>query len=353
MFIRKLISIMNAQRELNIEALIQKARAVVALQDKAFATEKQYLYLIRNFLRFTFTRPRLESSEQKFEAWLTDMVLRRDVSVSTQDVAFNAVCWFYKDVLKRPLKDVNALRASKPKQIRDAPAVEDVIRLLADVRDVAGYPTNFVTHLLYRRGLRLCEPLNLRVKDIRFSRREIFIHGGKGRKDRIIALTEDLVPLFQRQLIVAHRTFEMDCRNKIPLQIPNQLARKYPETRFSWQWAWVFPAQRPCKHPRTGERVRYRMPEASVQRAVRESRQRLGIFVVPHALRHGFATHLLDSGINIKALQEAMGHKNLETTAGYCHAEALSVPDPLARLRQTSMFVPPVLVESERRLITL
>lgn len=324
---------MNPRREQNIEALIQKGRAVMALQDKAWTTEQQYLGYIRRFLRFTFSQPSTLTSEQKFENWLTQMVLVQDCSVSAQDVAFNAVCWFYKDVLKKPLQDVNALRATKPKQIRNAPSIGDVVRLLADVRDVGGYPTRFLTRLLYERGMRVGEPVALRVKDIRFEQKEIFIHGGKGKKDRIIALPPELVPHFQRQLIVAHRTFEMDCGNKIPLQIPNQLGKKYPELKFLWQWAWVFPAQRTCKHPRTGETVRWHMLKDYIQQAVRESRRRLGIFVLPHELRHGFATHLLDSGINPKALQGAMGHKNFETTAGYCHAEAKSVPSPFSRMR--------------------
>jgi site-specific recombinase XerD len=333
---------MNPQiREQNIEALIQKGRAVMALQDNAWSTEQQYLGYVRRFFRFAYTQSAKLSSEQKFENWLTEMVLKHDCSVSTQDVAFAAICWFYKDVLKRPLKDVNALRATKPKQIRNAPSVTDVRRLLADVRDVGGYPTNFLTRLLYERGMRVGEPVALQVKDLRFEQREIFIHAGKNKTDRIIAMPDELVADFQRQLIIAHRTFEMDCRNKIPIHLPNQLGKKYPEMRFSWQHAWVFPAHRTCEHPRTGEIGRWHMLKDYVQQAVRESRRRLGIFVLPHELRHGFATHLLDSGINMKALQGAMGHKNIETTSGYCHAEAKSVPCPSSRLR----FNPLVAVE--------
>jgi len=104
---------------------------------------------------------------------------------------------------------------------------------------------------------------------------------------------------------------------------------KYPEYKFAWQWAWVFPAHWPCKNPRTGERVRYRMHEANVQRAIREARRKIGVMVLPHELRHAYATHSLDRGVNLKALQEAMGHAQIETTIGYCHADALSVPSPL------------------------
>jgi integrase len=113
------------------------------------------------------------------------------------------------------------------------------------------------------------------------------------------------------------------------LEIPLQLGKKYPEYQFSWAWAWLFPAHNPCRHPRTGQIVRYRMHEANVQRAVKVARRKLGIMVLPHELRHGYATHCLEHGANPRAIQEAMGHKSIETTMGYLHAESLSVRSPL------------------------
>ena len=159
----------NQIREQNIEAWMQKASGVMALQDNEWSTEQQYFGYIRRFLRFCFTRPKSDSSEKKFEDWLTQMVLVDDCSVSAQDVAFAAVVWFYKHVLKKPLQDVNALRATKPKTIRHAPPVEDVLRLLEDVRDVGNYPTSFIVRMLYGRGMRVGEPIALRVKDVDFA----------------------------------------------------------------------------------------------------------------------------------------------------------------------------------------
>jgi len=111
--------------------------------------------------------------------------------------------------------------------------------------------------------------------------------------------------------------------------LPHRLAKKYPEYQFSWGWAWLFPAHFPCRDPRTGSIVRYRMHEGNVQRAVKYARRKLGISVLPHELRHGYATHCPERGTNPRAIQEAMGHKSLETTMGYLHAEALSVRSPL------------------------
>ena len=329
---------MKNQRVQNIEVFIHRCRERMALQDKSYSTEKQYLSLIRNYLWFIYQQPASLPSEKKFENWLSEMVLKRDVSVSTQNVAFNAVRWLYEDVLGKKLQDVDALRATRPVQVRTALPVSDVVKLLDDVRDVSGYPTRFITRMLYSCGMRLCDAVNLRVKDLVFERREIIIRGGKGKKDRVLGMPEDLVIPLQRYLIAAHHTFQADVLNKVPVQLDGQLGKKYPEYKHSWHWFWVFPQHSPCRHPRTGETVRYRMPHGKVQQAVRESRRRLGLNpqTTPHVLRHSFATHLLDRGQNMKSLQVHMGHVNIETTSGYCHAEAKSVPDPMIFVRQIS-----------------
>jgi hypothetical protein len=111
--------------------------------------------------------------------------------------------------------------------------------------------------------------------------------------------------------------------------LPHRLARKYPAYQFCWSWAWLFPAHHPCRDPRTGTIVRFRMHEANVQRAVKKASRQLGISVLPHELRHGYASHCLERGANPRAIQQAMGHRSLETTMGYFHAEALSVSSPL------------------------
>lgn len=325
---------MNTIRERNIETWLQQARRLFALQNKPLTTERQYCHFIQQYLRATYAMPREWPSEKKVEQWLSDLVIKRDIAASTQDVAFNAVLWFYKYVLKRELKDIQALRAQRPVQVRTALPVEDILRLLDDVQDVSGYPTRLIVQMLYSRGMRLTETVSLRVKDIGFARSEIIIRTGKGQKDRVIALTPDLVVPLQRQMVCAHQKFEMDVRAKVPIAMDRGLARKYPEYQFHWQWAWLFPQHFPCRHPRTQETVRYHLPGGKVQQAVRESRRRLGLHpqLTPHVLRHSCATHLLDQGVNLKALKEHFGHSDIRTTEGYCHAEAKSVPSPLARL---------------------
>lgn len=253
----------------------------------------------------------------------------RDVSASTQSQAFNAICFFYKDCLGSPLKDVDALRATRPDRVRYAPTVAEVNRLLPLVRNVGNYPTNLITRMLYGMGLRVSEPLNVRIKDLDLANSKLFIIGGKGRKDRVVRLPCSLVVELQHQVDYARAIWRRDSIAKIPITLPHQLAKKYPQYQFAWSWAWLFPSHQPCRHPRTGGIVRWHVLECNVQRAVREASQKLGFTITPHCLRHSYATHCVERGTNIKALQSAMGHVDSNTTLGYVHAEALSVKSPL------------------------
>lgn len=311
--------------------LIEMTIGVLRRQHKALATEQAYCGWLRRYFEFVATVPKEWASERKAEAFLT-MLAKRDVSSATQNSAFHAILYFYKDVIGKPLAGVDALRASRPAQLRHAPNVHDTRALIGEVKDVGGYPTALIVRLLYGCGLRVSEPLNLRVKDLDFEGSRVFVLGAKGRKDRVVALPCSIVEELREQLVYARTIWQRDQVVRMPVEMPHQLARKFPEYQFAWPWAWVFPSHQPCRHPRTGEMVRYRMHEANVQRCVRDARRKQGIAVTPHELRHAYATHSLNRGVNIKALSEAMGHAQIETTAGYCHAEALSVPSPLESL---------------------
>jgi len=189
-----------------------------------------------------------------------------------------------------------------------------------------------IARLLYGCGLRVSEPLNLRIKDLNFEKLTFFIVGAKAGKDRVVAIPPSLVPELVQQMKFAQAVWLRDKQNQIPVTLPHQLARKYPEYQYSWPWAWLFPSHNTCFHPRTHLENRYRMHEANVQRAIKEARRRLGISVLPHELRHGYATHSMNNGISPRAIQLAMGHNSLETTMGYLHAESLSVQSPLESL---------------------
>ncbi len=320
---------------MNMTQAINRARDVIRRQHKALSTEGTYLFWLRRYIGALHRMPPGLSSEKKLERFLTDLARYQDVSASSQNQAFNAVLFFYRDVLGQTLANVDALRATRPAHARHAPTVAETQRLLQTIRNRNGYPTNLIARMLYGCGLRVSEPLNLRIKDIDLERDRLWIRGAKGGNDRVVSLPSSLVPELIQQIRFARTVWEQDKRERIPLMLPHRLARKYPEFQFNWGWAWLFPAHYPCRDPRTGAIVRFRMHEANVQRAVKYARRKLGISVLPHELRHGYATHCLERGTNPRAIQEAMGHKSLETTMGYLHAEALSVPSPLDNLSAT------------------
>lgn len=314
---------------MNTAQAIERARRVIRRQHKALSTEDSYIFWLRRYMTALRALPQDLPSEKKFERFLSDLAQHRDVSASSQNQAFNAILFFYREVLGQQLGNVHALRAKRPVHERHAPTVRETKQLLENIGNEGGYPTNLIARMLYGCGLRVSEPLNLRIKDVNFERNTLCIRGAKGGNDRVVSLPSCLVPELKQQVEFAREVWRRDKQNGMPVMLPHRLATKYPEYLFAWSWAWLFPANYPCRDPRSNRLVRYRMHEANVQRAVRVARRKLGIAVVPHELRHGYATHCLERGINPRAIQEAMGHKSLETTMGYLHAQALSVRSPL------------------------
>ena len=308
---------------------LTRLREVLRRQHKALATEDAYVHWLRRYIEALRRMPPPWPSERKLEQFLSDLALHRHVAASTQNQAFNAIVFFYHDVLGTPLREVDALRAKRPVHLRYAPTIAETHALLQAVRDQPSFPNGLVARLLYGCGLRVSEPLNVRVRDLDLPGARVVIRGAKGGKDRVVALPSSLLGPLAEQLETARRVWTCDQRNRVPLALPHALARKYPAYQYAWPWAWVFPAQRPCRDPRSGLIVRYRLHEANVQRAIREAGRRLGLTILPHELRHAYATHCLARGANPRAIQAAMGHECLETTMGYFHAESLSVASPL------------------------
>jgi integron integrase len=310
---------------------IEKTRDVIRLKHLSLATEDCYLGWLGRFMAWLPKAQPGLTSEKKVEAFLTVMA-KRGCAASTQNQAFNALLFFYQQVLGQKLEGIHALRATRPVQIRTAPSVDEVRQLFATLADVHGYPTRLIARMIYGCGMRVCEPLNLRVKDVEISQSRLILRGAKGGKDRMIALPCSLVVELQSQLRAARVVWERDVRNQIPVKLPGLLAAKYPHWRFAWNWAFVFPSHQPCADPRTGETVRYRCHEANVQRAVKLAARAHGLCLTPHHLRHAYATHVIQSGANIRDVQEAMGHAHMDTTAGYITPRALGVGSPLEML---------------------
>lgn len=315
---------------MNRNSVIEKLVNVIRRKHLALSTEQSYVHWLNRFISYLEkSHPVGISSERKMESFLT-MLAKDDVAASTQNQAFNALLFFYQECLGQKLQGINSLRAKRGAFIRRAPAVDEVKALIREVRDEGNYPVRLVVKLIYGCGLRITEPLSLRLRDVCLTESNLIIRQAKGAKDRMVSLPCSLVPEIQAQIKFAETIWLRDVAARVPIQLPGKLAIKYPNAQFSKHWAWLFPQLAPCCDPRVpGRIVRWHQLESSVQRAVKNACKRLSLDIKPHELRHGYATHCLNAGQNPRAIQEAMGHKSLETTMGYLHAESLSVKSPL------------------------
>ena len=299
-------------------------RQVIRRQHFAYSTEQSYCDWVRRFWGFLKGRPDLRvgvsSSEQRVEAFLTWLAVEGEVSASTQNQAFSALLFLYREVLKTPLQDVDALRAKRPVRVRDSVPRPELLDVLRDVEDTATTPARLITLLLYGAGLRVSEGLNLRIKDVQLRDSRLVIREPKHGHDRVAILPCALASQIADQIDRARLAWKRDLSAGVGVQVPAALNRKYPQLHLRWQWYWLFPAAETCLHPRSGVRVRYRVHEAAIQRALRRASARHGMEgrLTPHVLRHCFGTHF--SG-DIQVLQKLLGHRQLETTCGYRHPE--------------------------------
>lgn len=322
---------MNAKQLYQRQQVIEKTFNLLRLQHKSLSTERTYLRWIGSYIDWLVSHGRgLADSRARMEAYLSSLA-RRGLSASTQNQAFNALLYLYQQVKKEHLGEIHALRAKRSRTLRTALSKPDTLALLDRVQDEAGYPTRLIARLLYGCGLRVSEPLNLRVKDLDAAHSRLMIRGAKGGKDRIVRVPCSLMVALLEQMKFAKAIWQRDAANGLPVQLPGELARKYPRAPFAWQWAFVFPAHQPCHHPRTCQRVRYRMHECHVQRAVKKAARALDLdaLATPHVLRHCYATHVIESGAHVRDVQEALGHSHLDTTMVYVRPQSERVLSPL------------------------
>lgn len=308
----------------------QKMVDLIRTRHLSLSTERTYVDWFNRYCRWAKTYSATATDTEKVGAFLTHLA-KTGVSASTQNQAFNALIFLYRETLQRPIEKIESLRAKKTERVRHAVSVDEVRKFLLAVKDRSGYPTRLIVHLLYGCGMRVNEPLDLRIKDIKLAESQIVIHQAKGGKDRVVAIPCALVDPIRRQIERARIKWQDDKAAGLPVKMPDALERKYPRHGLTWSWYWLFPQHSPCVDPRSGKTVRWRCLDVTVQRAVREAVQTEGLdcMITPHILRHCYATHALDRGSNIRAVQQAMGHTSLETTMGYIHAEATSVKSPL------------------------
>lgn len=316
--------------------LLDVVRATARTRHYSLSTEKQYVYWIRWYVRFSGLRHPRDMGAAEVSAFMTWLANERQVSPSTHRQALSALLFLYRDVLNVNLPWLAEI--GKPRERKRVPVVlskQEVAQLLDHV---AGDIWRLLARLLYGTGMRLMEALNLRIKDMDFDRHEILVRQGKGDKDRRTPLPASLEQDLRSQREQARAVWEADCvAGRGGVAMPDALDRKYPRAGASWPWFWLFPAPNFSTDPRSGVVRRHHLDAQGLQRAVASAARsaRLNKPVTPHLLRHSFATHLLESGYDIRTVQELLGHSDVSTTMIYTHVlnrGGRGVVSPLDRL---------------------
>ena len=298
---------------------LETVRDVTRRKHYSIRTEESYVDWIRRFILFHGKRHPAEMGEKEISEYLTHLAVKSKVAASTQNQAMNAIVFLYRDVLKKELGEFPEIEpAKRPKKIPMVLTPEEVRSLMARIDGMKWV----MVSLLYGSGLRLMECIRLRVKDVDFGYKQIVVRDGKGAKDRVTPLPALAKEPLERQLEKVKILHEEDLRAGFgEVYLPEALGRKYPQAGRAWGWQWVFPSAKRSVDPRSGKERRHHLAEIVLQRVVREAARAAGIVkpVSPHTLRHSFATHLLQSGTDIRTVQELLGHKDVATTMIYTH----------------------------------
>jgi integron integrase len=308
-----------ARPPLQSRRLLDQLRERLRYLHYSLRTEQTYVYWARWYIRFHALRHPREMGQSEVEAFLTMLANERKVAPSTHRQALSALLYLYKEVLGQELPWMQEIGRPIPtKRIPSVLTRAEVQSMLALMDGVTG----LLARLLYGTGMRHAEGLGLRVKDIDFDRQVIVVREGKGGKDRVVMLPQSLVQPLREQLALSRALWVTDRVAQRPgVYLPHALEAKYPRAGQSWAWHWVFPSPSLAVDPRSGIERRHHLYEQRLQRALKQAVQRTEIHkpVSVHTLRHSFATHLLQSGADIRTVQELLGHSDVSTTMIYTH----------------------------------
>lgn len=315
--------------------LLDQVRETLRYHHYAIRTEKAYLKWILHFIKFNQTRHPKNMGKAEIEGFLSHLAIRRRVAAATQQQAMHAILFLYREVLHLPIENTIApIRSKKPKRLPTVLAQKEVVALLKQMEGTH----QLMAKILYGSGLRLMEVVRLRVQDLDFEQGLIIVRNGKGNKDRATLLPEPLHMPLKRHLHRVKTLHASDLREGYgAVYLPDALAKKYANAAKAWRWQYVFPSKNRSKDPRSAAIRRHHCDESGLQKAVAAARERADIVkrASCHTLRHSFATHLLESGTNIRVLQALLGHANVSTTEIYTHVlkkNLSAIKSPLVNL---------------------
>ena len=294
---------------------LRKLAESLRVRHYARSTVKAYLYWSERYLEYCDENSLDKRKDESFRVFLTHLALKKKVASSTQNQAFNALLYLFRNVWGQEPSEIDAVRARRPRRLPAVLTKDEVKKVL----DAAGESVAaLILRLIYSSGLRLSEALRLRVKDLDLNSCSITVRSGKGNKDRVTVLGRSLVPVLRHQLEAVRKTFKS---SDVPASLPGALERKYPAAGMDWAWQYVFSSSGPSVEQETGLVRRHHIHRSGVQKTMRNAVKKAGIEKRAgiHTLRHCFATHLLISGVDLCEIQELLGHKSLETTRIYLH----------------------------------
>ena len=315
--------------------LIDELRKKLRYKHMSYRTEQAYVGWVRRFILFHHKRHPREMGKPEIECYLTYLANDYGVSASTHHQALSALLFLYKEVLGIDLPWLDEIH--RPNRTKRLPVVLTANEISSILSQLEG-AHHLMVRLLYGTGLRLNEMLMLRIKDIDFDMNQLIVRSGKGDKDRVTVLPQSLVAELQQQIVRARMVFDADrAADRKGVMLPDAIERKYPNAGKEWAWFWLFPAQNESTEPREGIVRRHHTHPQAIQRAFKSSVLRAGISKPAslHTLRHSFATHLLQSGTDIRTIQSLLGHASVKTTMIYTHVIAqggYGVISPLDRM---------------------
>jgi len=299
--------------------LLDRVRHKIRLKHYSIRTEEAYVSWIKRYIYFHNKRHPKDMGREEIEVFLTDLAVKANVSASTQNQAFNALLFLYEQVLNMKVSDnINALRAKRPQRLPTVLTYDETLAIIDGMTGVF----QLMVKLIYGCGLRGIECVRLRVKDIDFEMNQIIIRDGKGKKDRVTMLPEDVQPALREHLRYVKTLHEKDLADGYgSTYLPYALAKKYKNADRDWGWQYIFPSKTLSVDPRSGTKRRHHMHLDSVNKSVKKATRIAGITktVSSHTFRHSFATHLLQDGYDIRTIQELLGHKDVSTTMIYTH----------------------------------